>query len=246
VIHAALLVATLASAQTPEIAIVEFEGIGILFDEQEELQKQLFGEIEAAGAKGVGRLQDWVPGCLDDPGCLAEEPQSAFLSVEVTRVGPMLQVDVRMVTRDGNEVLKQSSSLMQGDPLLGDAFKVVLPDLPPPKAAEVVETPPGEGEGEGEGNGGDDKKAGEPLFDFGSVPMWGWAGAGSAVAGVVLFGAGAAIAAGDAAILEDPASLGDDKASARVRGPIAVIAAVVGVAAIAGGATVFIVSLGDE
>lgn len=183
------------------------------------------------GAAGVGFRVLSVPlaaGCLESEACVAAKARgsAALLDVGLVRVGPLVQVTVRLYASDGT-LKRTAEDTADADGFPG-AGALLAPELlaaiheQVPKAAPAAETSPVAAGGVAtteteviDVSPGEEPKGPEKLS------LLGYGGVGVAAVGGLLALGGAGLAFHEAGVLEDAASLGTDKGRARVLGPVA-------------------------
>jgi hypothetical protein len=238
----ALATIALAAPAQVELTLGDFRGVGLADDETEMFRQRVEEEFKAAGIRAVPADPPVDVSCYDELDCItrAVGDRAGVVDVELVRVGPFLQVKVRLWDPEGNivededgmedaEVFREGGAILpttlaervgaSGTPL-EEEEEEEYEDTEPATVTEELAPPPVE----------------EPTDPEGD-PMLGYAGIGVAVLGGVLAAGGAAVAVTEMLTLEDAASLGADKERARVLGPIGLIMAGVGVVALGGGGT---------
>jgi len=237
----ALALALSFSAQAPvEITLGDFRGVGLADDETDMFRARFDGELRAAGVRAVPADPPIESSCYDELDCLARAvgARKAVVDVELLRVGPFLQVKVRMWDAEGNVLededgMEDAEAFREEGALLPHTFAQRLGATPPPAdgyaqeeedapvataMTEEIEPPAVE----------------EPPATEGE-PLLGYAGVLVAVVGGLLLAGGGLVALNEMFVLENSGTLGAEKERARVLGPVGLVAAGVGMVAVGGG-----------
>jgi hypothetical protein len=230
-------IALTASAQV-EVTLGDFRGVGLADDETDIFRQRLEQEFSAAGIKAVAADPPIEAACYDELECIATAvgDRAAVMDVELVRVGPFLQVKVRMWDAEGN-ILEDEDGMEDAEVFRegGAILPATVPDAIGATGAPVAE----EDEYDEPTTVTEEfaPAAAEEPSETEGDPMLGYAGIGVAVLGGALTAGGVAIAVLEMSTLEDATSLGADKERARVLGPVGLIMAGVGVIALGGGGT---------
>jgi hypothetical protein len=231
------------AAQGPvEITLGDFRGVGLADDETESFRARLEEELAASGIRAVPAEPAIEQDCYDELECIANAVagRKAVVDVELVRVGPFLQVKVRMWDAEGNVMededgMEDAEAFREGGAILPHTFAERLGATPPPEGGYAEE--------EDEVTSPDDTTVTEEFApapveqppETEGDPLLGYAGVGVAVVGGLLLAGGGLIALNEMFVLENAETLGDEKERARVLGPVGLVAAGVGVLAVGGG-----------
>jgi hypothetical protein len=229
-------IALTAPAQV-EVTLGDFRGVGLADDETDMFRQRLEDEFKNAGIVAEPADPPIDASCYEELDCIARAvgDNKAVVDVELVRVGPFLQVKVRVWDVEGNiledeDGMEDAEVFREGGAILPPA----LPDRLGASGSPVADSGSDDG-GYEEPTTMTEELAPAPVeepSDPEGDPLLGYAGIGVAVLGGVLAAGGTAVAVTEMLTLEDATSLGADKERARVLGPVGLVLAGVGVVAL--------------
>ena len=227
-----LLLMAALSAQSSQVALVQFETAGLSDEQSQEVKTRLLSELSIENLEAVDVSDDFDLECLKTPACLSEQTQQAFVRMRLRRAGPQIQTLVMVVTREGQALMKEERTIGTdpSESLMGPNWPTIAKDISPP----LVEKVPTE------------SRPAVKAKSSQAIKWWGWTGLGVATLGAIVGVTGAVLTLGEASVLSDPTSLGADKERAQSRAPVYLTLTAIGIVATGVGASLFIFSLPES
>lgn len=207
---------------------------GLDEDDVKRLQNRVNAQVSAMGGKprSLSRALEVKDECLDDPACARAVLRAAdapwLLWVDALRAGPKVQIDARLIDVDGRVVAEGGGVVSVDEVFKGRAA------VPPDVLAPLRHLDVGDKGVDGDEDLADVRKPPTALQNP-PAPL-AIAGVVVATGGLVVTVISLALIPGQLAVIDDPTSLGEEKAiAARVMFPALVTFSVAGVLVAGGG-----------
>ena len=213
------------AADTPALAVA-LRPVGLDAATTKAVKARLESELSAAEVPSRMLSLSPAAACFESEPCVQGllKGGPALLDVEVVRVGPLVQLSLRLFGADGS-LLDGAGNTAEADAFPGEGaiidgellrqVQAQVPKAPPPTAPAIASSP----------QATETKviEVAQPEQPKGpqSLPLLGYGGIGVAAAGGLLVVGSGLVALSEANVLEDATSLRLDKDRALVLGPVA-------------------------